>query len=171
MANVNRYAGKKDERNTILITVASGVTVEMGDFMFLDSVDDLRNNGDSTATNQGWPFENLRISGSSLDLNKTAARTYFLGIALDDKDGIDGGIDQNITVATKGKFNLDLKPPKSVRVYHQFGASGTTEASNLFNQKVMVTDNEDWILGQFAEAKTYAQDADAFIQTFFTRMN
>jgi len=154
---------------TVLIAVPSAVTVEMGDLMFIDNADDLRNNGSSTATNKGWPFEHLRVSGSSLELNKQSACTQFLGVALDDKDGIDGGADQNITVAVKGKFNFDLKPPRSVKIYQQFGASGTTTASDLFNQKIAVMDDSNYILGRFAESKTYAQNADVFIQTIFTR--
>jgi len=169
LANVNRYVGGRGEYTTVLIAVPSAVTVELGDLMFLDNADNLRNNGSSSQTNVGYPFEHLRISGSSLALNKAAAKTRFLGVAMDDKDGVSGGVTQNITVATSGKFNMDLKPAKSVRLNHQFGASGTTAASDLYNQKVMVVSATSYVLGIFAEAKIHARDADVFIHTIFNR--
>lgn len=167
MANVNRYVGARAEYGTVLVPVPSGVTVELGDLMFLDNADDLRNNGSSTANHCAYPFEHFRISGASLTLNKAAVVDRFLGVALDDLDGISGAPTQRITVATSGKFNFDLKPPKSVRLNHQFGASGTTVASNLYNQKVMAVTGTSFALGTFAEVKVHARNADLFINTIF----
>ena len=165
MANVNRYVG--GSKSVVPINVLSAVTVELGDLMFIDNADNLRNNGSSTASQNGYPIEYLRISGSSLELNKAALKSCFIGVAMDDKDGISGGADLNISVAVSGIFNFDLKPAKSVKVVQMFGASGTTAASDLFNQKIMKTDDSDMALGYFTETKNHAQDANVFIRTIF----
>lgn len=165
MANVNRWV--RGSKNAVAITVLSAVTVELGDLMFVDDADNLRNDGSSTANNYGYPFEHFRTSGASVDVNKKTVKSHFLGIAMDDKDGISDGVNQLITVATVGIFNFDLKPPKSVRLGYYFGASGTTSASNLLNQKVMKTDDSDYALGYFAETKAHALNADVVIRTAF----
>ena len=54
---------------SILLGFKAGVTGELGDMIFLDDADNLRNNGSSTATNFGYPFEYFRLSGASLALN------------------------------------------------------------------------------------------------------
>ncbi len=124
MANVQRYI--EGSRNTLLINVLSAVTVQTGDLMFIDKINNLRVNGSSTANNYGYPAEYLRTSGSSLEINKETFKTYFLGVALDYKDGIEGGVDLNIPVATSGKFNFDLKPARSIFTGDMFGVSGTS---------------------------------------------
>ena len=165
MANVQRYV---DGRRLIVpINVLSAVTVELGDLMFQDDEDDLRNDGDSTANNYGYPIEYFRISGSSVELNRRELKDHFIGVAMDDKDGIDDGSDRNISVATSGKFNFDLKPGKTVRLSQMFEASGTTAASNMLNQKIAQTTNVDSALGYFAESKSHARSADVFIRTKF----
>jgi hypothetical protein len=153
--------------NPVLIEVNSGVTVEQGDLMFLDSADDLRNDGSSTATNYAYPFEYFRISGSSVTLNKAGVKNYFLGIAMDDVDGINNNIINKITVGTDGKWGLHLKPGKTVSILNMFGASGTTAASNLLNQKVMKVTETTYALGYFSEKKVHALNAEGFIKTAF----
>lgn len=165
MSNVNRHTDWK-EITPILIGVNSGVTVEMGDLMFLDSTNNLRNNGSSTATNYAYPFEYFRLSGSSLTLNKAGIKRYFLGIAMDDVDGENNNFIKKITVATKGVFNMDLKPPKTIYALEEyFGASGTTSESDLFNQKVMKVSGSSFALGYFAENKIHALKAKVVIRT------
>jgi len=165
MANVNRYVN--GEKRTLLINVASGITVELGDLMFIDDADNLRFNGSSTGDNYGYPIENLRISGSSLELNRAELKNHFLGVALDDKDGISGGFDRKLTIATSGQFNFDLKPAKTIRVGQMFGSSGTSTASNLLNQKIAQTTDSNIALGYFTESKVHAKTADVIIRTIF----
>jgi len=144
LTNVNRYNGDRIfPLKTVLVTVPSAVTVEQGDFMFIDNTGNLRNNGDSSPTFKAYPFEYLRRSGSTLELNQQEARNRFLGVSLDDKDGISGGVDQSLVVATAGKFNFDLKPGFSVINGDYFGPSGTTTGSDMFNQKVARTVESD----------------------------
>ena len=165
MANIQRLISDSTYKTeTVLLGFASGVTVELGDMIFLDSSDGLRDNGSSTASNLGYPLEYFRLSGASLTLNKLGVKDYFYGIALDDKDGISNGSNQNLTVATRGKFNMDLKPNKTVYPMQMFGATGTTSASNLLNQNIMKVTDEDYALGYFLERKTYAQNAEINIR-------
>ncbi len=166
MSNVQRYV--EGSRNTLLINVLSAVTVQTGDLMFIDKINNLRVNGSSTANNYGYPAEYLRTSGSSLEINKETFKTYFLGVALDYKDGISGGVDLNIPVATSGKFNFDLKPARSIFTGDMFGASGTSTASDLFNQKIMKVTDENKALGYFAETKIGAIEADITINTAYS---
>ena len=164
--NVNRWVeGRRDQ---ILIIVVSGVTVEIGDLMFLDNSDDLRNNGSSTKDNYAYPFSYLRISGASLALNKKQIKDRFLGVAMNDKDGVSGGANMNIPVATNGKFNFDLKPANTVKIGNYFGPSGTTTGSDILNQKVAKVSDSDLALGYFAEYKVHANSADAWIRTAFS---
>lgn len=169
MANVQRHSISRTnlETGAILVTILAGVTVELGDLMFQDSTDNLRNDGSSTKNNFAYPFEHFRISGASLTLNRAGVNDYFLGIALDDVDGENIGVNKKISVATKGEFNVDLKPAKSVVVGNLFGASGTTSASDLLNQKVMKVTDTDYSLGKFVENKTHALTAKVFIETIF----
>ena len=139
----------------------------MGDLMFLDQIDNLRNDGSSTATNYAYPFEYFRLSGASITLNKAGVKDYFLGVALDDVDGINNNIINSITVATAGKFKLDLKPAKTIYNGDMFGASGTTTASDLINQKVMKVEDSDYGLGYFSERKKHALNCEGFIKTAF----
>ena len=165
MANTQRLVADKTWKpKTILLGFTSGVTVELGDLIFLDDADDLRNNGSSTATNLGYPFEYFRLSGASLALNKIGVKDYFIGIAMDDKDGISGGTNKNLTVGTDGKFYMGLKPNKTVRVNNMYGASGTTAASNLKNQLIMKVTETTTALGYFLESKSYAQSAKISIR-------
>ncbi len=165
MANVNRY--DSGEKQTIYATIASGVTVEMGDLMFLDNSNNLRANGSSTANNYAYPLKYLRISGSSLQLNKEATKARFLGVAMDDVDGIVNET-QKITIATTGVFSFDLKPPKTVAIGDYFGPSGTTGASDMFNQKGMKTTDIDIAIGRITERKIHALSAKIFIRTAFS---
>ena len=135
--------------------------------MFLDNSDNLRDDGSSTANNYGYPLEYLRISGSSLELNKVQVKSKFLGVAMDDKDGIDGANNLKIPVATFGKFKFDLKPSKTVNVGDMFAPSGTTSASDMYNQKIAKTTDSTKALGYFAECKTHATTVEVFIKTAF----
>jgi len=163
LANVNRYIeGQKD---SLLLLVNSSVTVEVGDLMFLDDLDGLRDDGSSSADFTAYPISYLRTSGSSLELNIIALKEHFLGVALDDKDGISNGSDMILPFATSGKFDYDLKTGRSINVGEMFSASGTTSASNLLNQKIIYTDEVSKALGFFAESKTNARSAEVFIKS------
>ena len=166
MANVNRYV--EGYKEVVLVNVPSGVTVEIGDIMFLDNADNLRNNGSSSASNMAYPISYLRISGASLELNKAEVKERFLGIALDDKyyEDIPAG-NYKLSIATGGKFNFELKPGGSVDNGSYFGPSGTTTGSDMFNQKVAKTTNSALALGYFAEYKVNANSADLWIRTAF----
>lgn len=168
MANVQRYID--GTKNTVTVLVKSGVTVELGDLMFIDNASNLRNDGSSIANFFAYPVEYLRVSGASVELNKEVLKSYFVGVALDDKDGISGGSDENISIATSGKFVYDLKPAKTIKVGEFFSASGTTSASDLLNQKIMKTEDSDKVLGYFAESKTHAANAYVFIRTIYSNL-
>lgn len=168
MANVNRYV--EGDKSVVLITVASAVTVEIGDLMFHDKADGIRLNGLSTSTYQGYPVEYLRYSGSSIEINKAILPDYFLGIALDDKDGISDGSDVKIPVATAGTFNIDLKPKRTVYVGEMLSASATTTASNLLNQKMAITSESSKAIAYVAESKSNAQDVDIFIRSYMNKI-
>ena len=165
--NNNRWV--EGYKNVVLINVASGVTVEIGDLMFLDNSDNLRNNGSSTKDNLAYPLSYLRISGASLELNKAEVKSRFLGVSLEDKyyEDIPKG-EYKISVATTGKFNFDLKPGATVYNNSYFGPSGTTTGSDMFNQKVAKVTNSDLALGYFAEYKVNANSADVWIRTAFS---
>lgn len=166
MTNVNRWV--EGYKNAILITVASGVTVEIGDIMFLNNAVNLLNNGSSSADNFAYPISYLRISGASVELNKAEVKERFLGISLEDKyyEDIPTG-EYKISVASRGKFNLDLKPGATVYPGDAFGPSGTTTGSDMFNQKVAKTTSSTLTLGYFAEYKVNANSADVWIKTAF----
>lgn len=162
--NVNRWV--EGHRNAILIEVSSGVTVRVGDLMFQDNADDLRSNGSSTENNFAYPISYLRIGGTSLELNKDQVKVRFLGVALDDHDGIQSGAaNVNLSVATNGKFVFPLKPPKTVSPNDFFGPSGTTVDSDMFDQKIAVTSSITRALGYVAERKVHAQQVEVFIRT------
>ena len=166
MANNNHWVeGRKDP---VLVNIASGVTVEIGDLMFLDNADNLRNNGSSSASNMAYPISYLRIYGASLELNKAEVKSRFLGIALDDKyaEDIPTG-EYKLSIATDGKFNFELKPGGTINSGTYFAPSGTTTGSDMFNQKVAKTTNSDLALGYFAEYKVNANSADLWIRTAF----
>ena len=167
MANINRWV--EGHKNVVLINVVSGVTVEIGDLMFLDNSDNLRNNGSSTNDNYAYPVSYLRVSGASLELNKAEVKERFLGVSLEDKyyEDIPTGV-YKISVATSGKFNFDLKPGASVSNGDYFGASGTTTGSDMFNQKIAKSTNSANALGYFAEYKVNANSADVWIRTAFS---
>jgi len=165
MASVNRHI--EGDANVILVEVLSGVTVETGDLMFLDNSDDLRNDGSSIANNYGYPLKYLRISGSSLELNKVQVKSRFLGVSMDDKDGIDNANNLKIPIATSGKFKFDMKPSKTVKVGDMFAPSGTTSASDMYNQKIAKTTDSTKALGYFAECKTHATTVEVFIKPAF----
>jgi len=169
VADVQRYV--KWSKNTIITPVQSGVTVEIGDLMFLDKEDDLRNDGSSTANNCAYPLEYLRISGASLELNKRQVKNYFLGVALNSKEGI-GDITEitNISIATAGVFNFDMKPAKTVYIGEYVAPSGTTSGSDMYNQKVMKSTEVLDAIGFFAERKSYARTADVVLKTTFGRL-
>lgn len=166
MVNVNRHTGWGKE--VILADIKSGVTVEVGDLMFLDNTDNLRADGSSIANYNAYPISYLRVSGSSLELNKRELKTRFIGVAMDDKDGVgDDRLPMKISIATNGKFKYKLKPAKTIKNGNIFGPSGTTSGSNMYNQKIMKTTETEIALGYFAESKTYATEAEVLIRTAF----
>ena len=164
MGNVARHI--ENDPQPYLVDIASGVTVELGDLMFLDSADNLRNDGSSSTNNCAYPFEYFRLSGASLTLNKAGVQDYFIGIAMDDVDGV-GGVSRKISIGTGGKWMVDLKPGKTVYPLNMFGAAGTTTASDLYNQKVMKTTETGYALGYFVEKKVHALNAEVVIRTAF----
>ena len=164
--NTQRHTGWKV--HAVLTDINSGVTVELGDLMFLDSANNLRNDGNSIASNYAYPFEYFRLSGASLQLNKLGVKDYFFGVALDDVDGVNNTIIKKIDIGTAGKYEYPLKPAKTVLTSQYFGASGTTAASNLFNQKVMKVIDSDYALGYFAERKKHALKAEVVIMPAFS---
>ena len=165
MSNVYRYI--EGARTCIPITIASGVTVEIGDLMFIDNEDNLRINGSSTANNCAYPLEYLRISGASLELNKREVKERFIGVSMDYHSGITNeDTTRTISVAISGKFNFHLKPAKTVYPGSYVGVTGTSSGSNIINQKVMRTDDSLIRIGTFAEYKKQALNADLEIQSF-----
>lgn len=165
MANVNRW--ESGDKNCIAVNFLSGTTVEMGDLIFLDDTDDLRSNGSSTASQTGYPISWLRASGASLEYNKSMVKARFAGIAISDKDGGANLPAKLIAVATSGIFEFDLKPARTVNVGNAVGPSGTSAASNMFDQKVMLTTKSANKIGYFVERKLHARSALVSIKTKF----
>jgi len=161
--NVNRYVS--GEKNQVKVTFGSGTTVNVGDLIFYDNADSLRLNGTSTKSNTGFPLEKLRAAGTSLEYNKTLVKSRLLGVALDDKDGGPSCPTKEISVATSGVFEFDMKPARTVKIGYKASPSGTSENSNMFNQKVMVTQFTNRAIGYFVENKTHALKAKVQIQT------
>jgi len=147
------------EKFPTLISVSGGVTVEVGDLLFLDNTSGLRDDGGSTASSKAYPLKYFRLSGSSLELNRSGVPNYFVGVALSDKAGKTGSSDFNINVATEGVFEIPIKPGRTVYVGNFASASGTTTSSNLFNQYVKRTTDINYALGIFVENKTSALNA------------
>ena len=164
MADVNRW--DHGDKNCIGVTVLSGTTVEMGDLMFLDDTDGLREEGSSTADYTAYPVEHLRPT-ATLSSNKGYIETRFLGVAMEGKDGGVNQPEKLIAIARSGIFEFDMKPARTVKVGYYAGPSGTTSASNFFNQKVMVEEeaNKTHCYGHFVEYKTHAQSALVMIKT------
>lgn len=166
MSNINRWI--EGHKNAILVTVASGVTVEIGDLMFLNNADNLLNDGSSIADYFAYPISYLRTSGASLELNKAEVKERFLGVALDDNYEDDIPITEcKVPVAKSGKFEFDLKPGATVHVGDAFGPSGTTTASDMYNQKIAKTTTTALTLGYFAEYKVNANSAEVWLKTAF----
>lgn len=165
MASNNRYI--EGERNVIPMSVQGGVTVELGDLMFIENTTNLRNDGSSTATLYAFPFEYFRTSGASLTVNRQTIKSYFVGVAMDDKDGRSESSSVMITIGTMGKYKFPLKPARSVYPGDMFGASGSTSGSDLYNQKIRRVTDSDFSLGTFAERKIHAKEAEVFINTIF----
>lgn len=163
MSGTNRYIDC--EKNVAIVPVQGGVTVELGDLMFIDNDVDLRNDGSSTATLYAFPFEYFRLSGASLILNQQGVTAHFIGVALDDHDGKTGAVSFNLSVATEGKFKYPLKPARTVSAGDYFGVSGSTSGSDLMNQKIKKVTDYAFSLGVFAELQTHAREAEVFIHT------
>ncbi len=158
------------DSKAVSIVSPSSVTVCIGDFMFINDTDDLLANGDSVLDNLGYPISYLRVSGGSLELNKRQVKQRFLGVALDYKDGVGvSGHTKLIAVGTDGKYDLDLRPAKTVKLTDFFGPSGTSSGSNMFNQKVMQLEsgNTESAFGYFVERKQSARTAEGFIYSIF----
>jgi hypothetical protein len=168
LADIQRY--KDRDKDVILLSVSSGVTVEIGDLMFRDSIDNLRNDGSSTANNRAYPLKYLRVSGASLELNKRQAKNYFVGVSLGCWDGVgDTDYTLNIPIATHGVFSYELKPAKTVDVGNYVSPSGSTSGSDMYNQKVMKTTESLNAIGYFSRGKLYAKNADVIIKTALSR--
>lgn len=167
MSGINRH--KDGVIGEVLVPIQGGVTVELGDLMFIDDDANLRNNGSSTATLYAFPFEYFRTSGASLVSNQQGVKDHFIGVAMDDHDGRSGSPSLNLSVATKGKFSYPLKPARTVAVGDMFGVSGSTSGSDLINQKIKRITDSDFKLGTFAESKVYAREAEVFIHTILNR--
>lgn len=163
MANVNRYWG--GETNKILVPVLSGVTVEVGDLLFYDDIDGLRKNGNSVATFKAFPMQYMRTSGASLEANKHFIEGRFLGVAMDNKAGDNSGVTKDLSIATTGIFNFELRPARTVYFGYYAGPSGTTTGSNIDNQKVAITTNAPHSYGYFVERKVHALSARVSIMT------
>ena len=157
MANVNRhYSGDK---NTIQVPFLSGTTVQMGDLIFFDDIDNLRNDGSSSATFTGYPISWLRTSGASLEANKAVVPARFLGVAMSDKDGGPDKPAVKIAVATTGIFRFNLKPAVTVNTGQLAGPSGTSTGSNMYDQKLMLTTQSAKAIGYFMERKVHTKTA------------
>lgn len=148
----------------ILVPIQSGTTVEMGDFVFIDDIDGLRDNGTSTATGTGFPVSYLRPT-ETLATNKGYIEGRFLGIAMEGKDGQTNGVTRNLSIATKGIFDFTMKPARTVNVGYYAGPAGTTTGSNILNQSVEITTTASHSYGYFAERKVHALSALVYIKT------
>ena len=153
--------------------IQGGVTVELGDLMFYDDVDDLRNDGDSIASYAAFPISYFRPStgpsGASLTVNRSSVTSHFLGVALDDTDGITNGPTINLSVATKGVFDFPLKPAGSIAAGDFFGASGSTIGSDMYDQYVRKVTDSKFALGRFTETKTSALTAEVTLKRFLNK--
>jgi hypothetical protein len=169
MANVNRYiSGRSSPKNIHGYVSKSGTTIEMGDLMFLDDTDGLRDGGNSTADYSCYPLSWLRPSGTTLEAKKTLVQNHFLGVAMDDKDGNSQSCEQLIAVATSGMFEFDMKPAKTLQVGYMLSPAGTTSSSNLFNQKVMHTTTATKAIGYVVKKQTHALKCEMIIRPAYS---
>ena len=111
--------------------VNGNIEIDKGDLVILDKIDDLRNQGSSTASWKLFPFS--KVSGSTISLasNRTLAKTNFFGVAAWHSDS---GVTENIAVYTSGFFKYPLKNSRSIKTGGFFipAGSGTT----LYSQKI-----------------------------------
>ncbi|RLC65115.1 MAG: hypothetical protein DRI01_01960 [Chloroflexi bacterium] len=127
----DKYRFLKGPMNTIVVPVQPNTEIEVGDFVFLDAVDNLRNNDSSTASHKAYPFDSLDAAAGHAAAAVDAS-DYFLGIALEAHDS--DSVDDNILVGTDGDWVMDLDTTTSVKVGYSiepYSASGV----EVYDQK------------------------------------
>jgi hypothetical protein len=127
----DKYRFIKGPMNTIVAPVQSNTVIEVGDFLFLDSVDNLRNDDSSTASHKAYPFDSLDAAAGHAGA-ATDASDYFLGISLEAHDA--DSHDDNILVGTDGDWKMDLTSTTSVKVGYSIEPSSAT-GIEVYDQK------------------------------------
>jgi len=149
------------------VQVRESTEVEKGDLIFLDEVNNLRNNGSSTANHSAYPFSKLSGASGTLANNQYLAAYHFLGVAMEGSYGPSGseaGVTQNIAVATTGHFSFPLKSPKSFKVASVVMPSGS--GVTLFDQKVMMWESgSTYPLGYVTEGRTRGVSVTLLLRT------
>ena len=124
----------------VAVEVRNSTSVEKGDLVFLDRVDGLRNNGESTANNSVYPFRLIGGATKTLISNQKLAADNFLGVALSGSEGVvlisDSGTTENIAIATTGYFKYPLRSPKTYKVGEVIMPTGS--GTSLYSQKVIL---------------------------------
>ena len=172
MANVNRWiSGRNNSKNAMPVNAQSGTTVEMGDLMFLDDADGLREGGGSTANYSCYPLSWLRPTGTTLEAKIALVQARFLGVAMDDKDGHARSQEKLIPIVKTGMFEYDLKPGGTINVGTILAPTGTTSSSNILNQKVVKTTVVTKAIGYSVEKKVHATSIQMLIRPAFGLSN
>lgn len=129
MADVNRHV-----RGAMLapaVETRGSTVIDKGDLLFLDRVDGLRNNGNSTANDTAYPFETIGGSTKTLASNQDLAADNFLGVAMYDTDS---GVTETLTVAISGHFKFPLRSPKTHYLGQVVMPAGS--GTSLYSQRV-----------------------------------
>ena len=131
MADVYRHI--RGSMWTLAVEIRGSTVIDKGDLLFLDRVNGLRNNGNSTADNTAYSFRTIGGSTKTLASNQDLAADNFLGVALYDTDS---GVTETLAVATSGHFKFPLKSPRTHHVGQMVMPVGS--GTSLYSQKAMM---------------------------------
>lgn len=131
MADVNRHI--KWPTWAPAVQVRGSTEVDKGDLIFLDRINGLRDNGNSSGNNSAYPFRTIGGTTKTLVSNQDLAADNFLGVAM---GGSDSGVTENIAVAVSGHFEFPLRSPKTHKVGQVVMPAGS--GTSLYNQKVVM---------------------------------
>ena len=148
MADVNRHV--KWPEWAMAVEVRGSTVIEMGDLLFLDRADGLRNNGTSTATQTAYPFATAGGTTKTLVSNQNLAADNFVGVALYDSKS---GDTESLAVATSGHFRFPLRSARTFRTNQVVMPAGS--GTSLDNQKISIwASGSTYPLGYATRGKT-----------------
>lgn len=165
MAGQNRWI--RGEREEYLADVHGNVTVEAGDFMFIDKDDGARG-ASVTADNYAYPF-NKAANGASLATGIIAALyTQFAGVAM---EGSPSGTTNKISIGTAGIYRYPLYRNGAVTVGATVSSvSVFTSGTGVSNQTVFQSTSAPGctaLLGYIVKTESGASFVDFQIRTAY----